>query len=109
VGWWGVVGAPPHTLHLLAGVAGRYQDFANLRELYILLFAVRKWEAALHGRRILFLMDSEASVSAINRRGSMVPHLNDVVFALLDLLGGLGCEAIARHLHGVQNRLADGI
>jgi hypothetical protein len=39
----------------------------------------------------------------------MIPHLNDVVMALLDLLGGLGCETIARHLHGVQNRLADGI
>ena len=90
-------------------LAGRYQDSANLRELYIPLFAVRRWAVALQGRRILFLMDSEASVGAINRRGSMVPHFNDVVLALLDLLGGLGCEAIARHLPGVQNRLADGI
>jgi hypothetical protein len=48
-------------------------------------------------------------VGAINRRGSMVPHFNDVVLALLDLLGGLGCEANTRHLPGVQNRLADGI
>ena len=90
-------------------LAGRFRDSANLRELYIPLFAVRQWAGALWGRRILFFMDSEASVGAINRRGSMVPHFNAVVLALLEELDALHCEALARHLPGVDNQLADGI
>jgi hypothetical protein len=75
-------------------LAGRFRDSANLRELYIPLFAVRQWAGALWGRRILFFMDSEASVGAINRRGSMVPHFNAVVLALLEELDALHCEAL---------------
>jgi hypothetical protein len=76
-GWAGGAWWEHRRIHYSFSPEHRYHDSLPM-------FAVRKWAVALHGRRILFLMDSEASVGAINRRGSMVSHFNDVVMALLD-------------------------
>lgn len=58
---------------------------------------------------ILFQMDSEASVGAINNRGSIVLHFNEPVQRLMDVFRVLGCEVVARHLPSKQIVLADGI
>ena len=70
-------------------------------------FTVEKWQP--RGVRVLFRMDSAASVGAINRRGSMVPHFNALVLQLMELLEALGLEAVARHLPGKEKVLSDGI
>ena len=103
--WWG-----QRRLHYAftdAQLAGLYGGSANLRELYVPPFTVEKWQT--RGVRILFRMDSAASVGAINRRGSMVPHFNALVLQLMELLEALGSEAVARPLPGKENVLSDGI
>lgn len=59
--------------------------------------------------RIMFRMDSAASVGAINHRGSMVPHFNELVKRVMELLEAMGCEIVARHLPRKENVLADSI
>ena len=95
-GWAGGAWLGQRRLHYAftdAQLAGLYGGSANLRELYVPPFTVEKWQP--RGVLVLFRMDSAASVGAINRRGSMVPHFNALVLQLMELLEALGSEAVA--------------
>lgn len=103
--WWG--NRRLHYPFTREQLQGLYGGSANLRELFLPPWVLEQWQP--RDMRILFRMDSAASVGAINHRGSMVPHFNELVHRMIELLEALGCEAVARHLPGKHNVLADGI
>ena len=88
---------------------------SNMRELFMAPYSLDHWSAEsaarddLAARCILFLMDNQASIGAINRRGSMNPHFNDLILWMLRTLNDLGSEALAVYLPGALNVLSDGI
>lgn len=89
--------------------AGKLGVSANLRELYMVPWVLRRWGPRLRGKRVLFRLDNGASVGAINKGGSSTPEVNDLLIAIHRVCQEFGIHLVARHLPGVDNPLADAL
>ena len=118
-GWAGGAWMWHHSLHYAfteEQLQGLYGGSSNLRELYMVPVTVEQWGVVFHaylpGRRlvlVLFRLDNQAAVGAVNRGSSMVPHVNQLILWLHDLEARLGVKVLARYLPGKLNTRADGI
>lgn len=82
---------------------------ANLRELYMVPWILRRWGPRLRGKRVLFRLDNGASVGAINKGGSAAPAVNALLIAIHRVCQEFGIHLVARHLPGEDNPLADAL
>ena len=106
--WW-----EHRTLHhafTLQELSGPMGTSSNLRELYMVPYAIRHWGPLLgRGCRVLFRLDNQAAVGAVNLGASMSPPVQALLSDLRDLLHRHGVHLVARYLPGLENSRADTI
>ena len=95
-------------------LAGRFGGSSNLRELFMVPATVQQWGLRFRALRqgtvlLLFRLDNQASVGAVNTGASMVPEVNALLIWLHELEDFFDVRVVARYLPGVLNVRADGI
>ena len=82
---------------------------SNLRELYMVPHSLAIWGHLLRGRRVLFRLDNQAAVGAVNKLASMSSPVQRLLLWLVSLLLAHNISLIARYLPGKNNERADGL
>ena len=103
-----------HYSYTATQLAGRFGGSSNLRELFMVPHSVDRWGVVFRVLwrgtvLLLFRLDNQASVGAINRRASMVREVNDLILWLQELEARYDVCVVARYLPGVLNVRADGL
>ena len=79
----------------------------NSLELVAIMVAIRVWGPTLRGKRVTILCDNQSSVQVLNRGFTKDAHMAACLREIA-YMAAIGEFAVrARHLAGVQNRIAD--
>ena len=105
--WWG-----HRSLHFAFSeeqLQGSFGSSSNLRELYMVPHTLSVWGHLLRNRRVLFRLDNQASVGAVNKLASMSVAVQPLLLWLVSVLLAHGIHLVARYLPGEDNERADGL
>ena len=79
----------------------------NYKELWVATQCLRRESRALRGWRVLFRMDNVAAVHYVNVRYGRIPSLESLAERLETAERAAHCWALAAHIAGVANAVAD--
>ena len=82
-------------------------DHINYKELWVVVRCLQLEQELLRGWRVLFRVDNVAAVHYTNIRYGRVPSLEDLTVQLEAAERAASCWALAKHLQGVLNVVAD--
>ena len=111
-GWAGGAWWRHRSLHYVftaAQLQGVFGSSSNLRELYMVPCTLLAWGPFLRNQKVLFRLDNQASVGAVNRLASMSPPVQQLLLWLVSILLEFNIRLFARYLPGKRNDRADGL